>query len=152
MKIDGSGNWPEWKCHKIVRAVKVESVMDHEPGCGAYIVVEGSHPGFDVEEEFIERHNPKRGDWIVLYADGYVSVSPGNAFEEGYELFGVTGGVGGFGPWPEEELTRLRGEVMEERRLKEMEASRARAAEAKLRELKVELEETAASISCAYAH
>lgn len=77
-----------WKCHKIVEAEKITGI---EPQ-----VVHNSHPlilgegpdapRFVVTDEFRSKHNPKVGDYLVRYADGYVSVSPAKAFEEGYTL------------------------------------------------------------------
>ena len=77
-----------WKCHKIVEAEKITGI---EPQ-----VVHNSHPlilgegpnapRFYVTDEFRSKHNPKVGDYLVRYADDYVSVSPASAFEEGYTV------------------------------------------------------------------
>ena len=37
-----------------------------------------------VSLDFIEKHKPKSGDYLVQYEDGYQSVSPAAAFESGY--------------------------------------------------------------------
>jgi hypothetical protein len=78
-----------WKSHKIVEAEKITGI---EPQ-----IVHNQHPlilgdGLDaprfvVNDEFRDKHDPKVGDYLVKYSDGYVSVSPAKAFEEGYHLF-----------------------------------------------------------------
>lgn len=44
---------------------------------------EGFAP-FAVGEEYMDKHNPQVGGYYVVYADGYKSWSPAQAFEEGY--------------------------------------------------------------------
>jgi bacterioferritin-associated ferredoxin len=34
--------------------------------------------------EFVDKHKPQVGGYIVIYDDGYTSFSPAKAFEEGY--------------------------------------------------------------------
>lgn len=40
----------------------------------------------EVGAEFIEKHKPHAGGYLVIYADGYRSFSPAEAFESGYSL------------------------------------------------------------------
>jgi hypothetical protein len=52
---------------------------------GATIVPQDpQYPAFLVTEDFLEKHGPVAGGYIVKYADGYLSFSPAQAFEEGY--------------------------------------------------------------------
>lgn len=97
-----------YKCHKIVEAGLIASVVklpgaDGRPGAvnapGIIELVGGEQVEF--KGGFIGRcfpppinehdHVEKRalrlaGMYLVRYADGYLSVSPGPAFEEGYDL------------------------------------------------------------------
>lgn len=82
-------NLPSYKSHKIVRAAKITSVGPLKDGM-AYLVLcipksTGTHFQ-DVSDEYMNRHQPTVGGYFVVYADGYESWSPGNAFEEGYTL------------------------------------------------------------------
>lgn len=50
-------------------------------------VVTPAEPGyspFPVDAEFLAKHRPQVGGYIVVYEDGYLSWSPAKAFEEGY--------------------------------------------------------------------
>lgn len=100
---------PLYRCHKTVRAAKVRQVF-YEPGpkFGATLQLEipsttkpmslgdfdnvtierdGSvRKDFTVAQEFIEKHKPQVGGYLVIYDDGYQSFSPAKAFEEGYTL------------------------------------------------------------------
>jgi hypothetical protein len=41
-------------------------------------------PSFTVSAEYLTKHKPQVGGYFVVYADGYESYSPAQAFEEGY--------------------------------------------------------------------
>lgn len=57
----------------------------HGPGMGAMITpVEAGYSPFPVDAEFLAKHRPQVGGYVVVYADGYLSWSPAAAFEEGY--------------------------------------------------------------------
>lgn len=70
---------PIVQCHKRVRAAEIVMVD------GRKLMLSGVRP-IAVEQEFIDKHNPKSGDYLVEYEDGYRSVSPAKAFAEGYWL------------------------------------------------------------------
>lgn len=38
----------------------------------------------EVSPEWVDKHKPETGGYLVVYADGYQSFSPAKAFEEGY--------------------------------------------------------------------
>jgi hypothetical protein len=60
---------------------------EHGPKLAIYLVPEESGVGeFAVSEAFIQKHNPQPGGYFVVYADGYESFSPANAFEEEYKI------------------------------------------------------------------
>lgn len=74
---------PRYRSHKIVRAARIAHVaedgaliLDREDGTDQFVRVMGP--------EWIQRHLPKAGGFLVEYADGYTSYSPGPAFEDGY--------------------------------------------------------------------
>lgn len=74
---------PKYVCHKEVQALKIRSIDRRD---GKYFVVP-AEPGFEpieVGSTWLDRHGPKAGMYYVVYKDGYVSVSPAAAFEEGY--------------------------------------------------------------------
>ena len=70
---------PTYKSHKTVWALKIAAID------GATITPEdhGFAP-FVVDEEYLSKHKPQAGGYYVVYADGYKSWSPAEAFESGY--------------------------------------------------------------------
>jgi hypothetical protein len=86
---------PQYQCHKKVWALKVKQVLVHDPAGGdPGVEFAGGHLIFEDERyaprpfdaKFWERHKPKDGDYWVQYEDGYQSMSPAAAFENGYTL------------------------------------------------------------------
>lgn len=74
---------PSYKCHKIVKASKIiamELIHDH----GASVELEDHDGVITLAGDFVLRHKPAVGMFIVLYEDDYVSVSPARALETGY--------------------------------------------------------------------
>ncbi len=75
--------WPRYQSHKVVRAAEIIGIVQD----GKTLVVK---PGEDQEE--ISPTEPgmwrraKLGDYAVVYDDGYTSVSPRGAFQDGYFL------------------------------------------------------------------
>jgi hypothetical protein len=82
-----------WKSHK-----QVEAGIIAELGSGRVLVESPGAPGsadppapvghewVDVPDDIFARGTPIEGvDWLVRYADGYISWSPAAAFEEGYD-------------------------------------------------------------------
>ena len=72
-----------YKCHKTVYAAKITSIQQ----LGVFITLvldDEKVTNMVIDEAFFTRHNPKTGDYIVQYEDGYISVSPPKPFEEGY--------------------------------------------------------------------
>lgn len=77
-----------WRSHKVVHAAKIIGVggLDVD-GCLAITIqlADGSTAGVDLEAKMIGRYMPGIGDYYVVYEDGYASISPRLAFEEGYD-------------------------------------------------------------------
>lgn len=86
---------PQYQCHKKVWALKI---YDFRPNpnpdptgrsaassYGATIVPEEQgYAEFQVDADYVSKHNPKPGGYYVVYEDGYASYSPAAAFESGY--------------------------------------------------------------------
>jgi hypothetical protein len=83
-------NLPQYKCHKVVGAVKITSITrspNRGPDGSALFMVFSESEGHTpvvVGQEYIDKHSPFFGGYLVEYADGYLSFSPAEAFEEGY--------------------------------------------------------------------
>lgn len=81
-----SSNWPVYESHKVVWAAQIVSIADHPDGSRIIMV----RPANSFEAEPFEPTEPAMaaraavGGWAILYPDGYRSVSPAKAFEEGY--------------------------------------------------------------------
>lgn len=70
---------PKYKCHKEVWALKIEKISG--------LKLSFSDEGYDsiiVEQSLFSRYIPVPGDYYVIYEDGYKSISPAKAFENGY--------------------------------------------------------------------
>jgi hypothetical protein len=81
-------DWPLYDCHKIVRALPIVSIGE-ETGAGTARVLFVAPGGYS--EPFAPASNDMRdraavGDYAVVYADGYKSISPKVVFETGYTL------------------------------------------------------------------
>ncbi len=74
---------PRYQCHKTVHALQIRGIS-----------VSGEL-GFDppfmprlMSKEWLDKHNPAVGGYLVLYEDGYESYSPQEPFESGYSQLG----------------------------------------------------------------
>lgn len=86
---------PKYNCYKQVSALRIKEIRqapaDQEavnPG-GDWILIpyeEGYPPVVVGHYNYYEKHRPEVGGYYVVYADGYKSYSPKQAFEEGYSL------------------------------------------------------------------
>ena len=78
----------EWKSHKIVRAGKLLQQPEDDTSLSEVILTvedgNGAPCNVGVPRNFFSRSAPSRGDYVVIYDDGYKSWSPAKAFEEGY--------------------------------------------------------------------
>jgi hypothetical protein len=85
MSETASIEMPRYKCHKEVYALKIESIG--YPKDGATLTpVDQRYAPISVDEDYTTKHNPQAGGYYVVYADGYESFSPAEAFESGYTL------------------------------------------------------------------
>ena len=93
---------PKYVCHKEVRALKIVRVAKHahsDPNVDdatfeASSVFQGAHLmperkdflPVPVDPAWYRKHKPSGEGYYVVYADGYTSWSPVEAFEQGYVL------------------------------------------------------------------
>ena len=75
--------FPRYKSHKEVRALQIDHVEKHR-----IFFVDDRFPPLEATRDFINKHKPESGGYLVIYADGYMSFSPQTAFVEGYTLIG----------------------------------------------------------------
>lgn len=76
---------PLYQCHKQVRAAKITGVEPQNPRTLTTTLQLGDiQASTEVSAEWHAKHEPTIGSYYVVYADGYTSCSPAQAFEEGY--------------------------------------------------------------------
>ncbi len=85
---------PRYKCHKIVQAVKISSIIYDKDlareenrdtdGSATILTSEPNRSEFKVDKHYLKKHNPQMEGYYVIYKDGYESWSPAKEFEEGY--------------------------------------------------------------------
>lgn len=73
---------PLYRCHKIVQAAEIAEV---EYGAAPVIrFLDDRLFDIHVDNRMFSRYKPTTGDFFVIYEDGYQSISPRQAFKEGY--------------------------------------------------------------------
>lgn len=80
-----SAHLPLYQCHKQVRACKIAAVANGPHGWEV-IPADQSLDAIKVTLNYVEKHQPRPGGYLVVYRDGYMSYSPGREFEDGYTL------------------------------------------------------------------
>lgn len=76
---------PRYRCHKEVSALKVAAVIPNPRGAELHFSDRRYAP-HQVPNAWCARHEPREGSYLVIYDDGYQSISPPEAFEAGYTL------------------------------------------------------------------
>lgn len=97
------GELATWKSHKLVKAGQILEIRELETPAGAPIL--DQHDAFEIDlvpawavenqridtparirvsKNWANRHRPQPRGFIVIYEDGYISYSPGEAFLGGY--------------------------------------------------------------------
>lgn len=73
-----------YQCHKKVKAWVITSIAERS----AKSFTLGLEDGDDVVigAKFMKKHKPEIGNYLVIYDDGYKSISPAEAFEAGYTI------------------------------------------------------------------
>lgn len=78
---------PRYKCHKEVWALKLSGVAPTNEDGTAWLFFENKrYSAVLAPADYMQKHSPYPGGYYVVYADGYKSYSPGEAFEAGYSL------------------------------------------------------------------
>jgi hypothetical protein len=72
----------KYKCHKEVEAAQIKDIVMVVGG--HYLLVFNDTHSMEADADWMLRHKAKVGDYVVQYEDGYLSVSPAEAFEKGY--------------------------------------------------------------------
>jgi hypothetical protein len=75
---------PQYQSHKKVWALQIDRVE----GDMIHFVKDLTYAPRQAKNGMFARYTPVRGDYFVVYDDGYESISPQKAFEEGYTLIG----------------------------------------------------------------
>jgi len=70
---------PRYKCHKEVWALRIKEVSGN-----TLSFFEPLFAPIEVDPKLFSRYMPTTGDFYVVYADGYKSISPEKAFKDGY--------------------------------------------------------------------
>jgi hypothetical protein len=72
---------PQYQSHKKVWALRILSVE-----VNTIHFMSSIYAPREVDPKIFSRYIPVSGDYFVVYDDGYESISPKKAFEEGYTL------------------------------------------------------------------
>lgn len=76
---EASSPVPMYRCHKEVWALKIIGIS-----LTGVLTVEAPFAPIQMEKEWLDKHSPEVGGYLVIYKDGYRSFSPAKAFEDGY--------------------------------------------------------------------
>ncbi len=78
--------FPRYQSVKIVRAAqiaKIEANLLSREAMAISVIVNNGVEVVRVSQEFVKKHQPTPGGYLVCYADGYLSFCPAKQFEEG---------------------------------------------------------------------
>lgn len=84
MNNEPTTEMPRYQSHKKVWALKIATIEPASDGKAVVTPEEKGYARFVVDAAYVEKHEPKAGGYYVVYADGYKSWSPAEAFEDGY--------------------------------------------------------------------
>lgn len=79
MSSGAAAELPRYQSHKKVWALKIKTVNEYD-----LTFVEPGYAPMSVDPLMFSRYTPVPGDYLVVYDDGYRSISPAAVFEEGY--------------------------------------------------------------------
>lgn len=75
---------PKYRSHKTVWALRIKNISRRDDGGALIVPADEGFSAFDVDADYVQKHNPQVGGFFVRYKDGYESFSPADAFEDGY--------------------------------------------------------------------
>ena len=81
---EASTELPKYKCHKTVWALKIATVLLTKEGGAILATNDHGYAPWEVDSDYVTKHQPEAGGYYVVYEDGYKSFSPAEAFEAGY--------------------------------------------------------------------
>lgn len=84
----------QFQSHKVVRAARITSVVKTSASVTDphFLVNLDTGDELELPREMTARYEPQPGDRLVVYEDGYASISPQAAFEGGYTAYGPRDG------------------------------------------------------------
>lgn len=78
---------PKYRSHKEVWALQIaEKIIVISNGDVILHFDNSRYSPMKVDKAVVSRYMPIPGDYLVVYDDGYKSISPAKAFEDGYTL------------------------------------------------------------------
>ena len=81
---------PRYACNKTVWGLEIEMVEVIDSDCsGKLTFVDKRYKPKLVSGDYMTKHEPKPHGYYVVYKGGYESFSPGEVFEDGYQLINV---------------------------------------------------------------
>ncbi len=87
---------PRYQSHKKVHALEIAAISENESSGRTPPGVPSQHPGYtlsfadagyaplSIGSNVVSRYFPQKGDFFVVYDDGYQSISPRQPFLDGY--------------------------------------------------------------------
>jgi len=89
LKEDGSMNqahseMPKYISHKTVWALEIKAIEPCNAISHRLTFADEGYAQLDLTDDHFQRYMPVPGDFYVVYADGYKSISPRKAFLDGY--------------------------------------------------------------------
>jgi hypothetical protein len=72
-----------YQCHKRVKAAQIQEVLPVDESKHVTLILDDGEK-FHADGPMYMRYFPVVGDYLVEYEDGYRSISPQKAFEDGY--------------------------------------------------------------------
>lgn len=81
---DGGAPLAHYRCHKEVWAVQIAGGNYLSNADGSVTMPTADCGMVTLRPDTFKRYFPQPGDYLVVYDDGYKSISPRKAFEDGY--------------------------------------------------------------------
>lgn len=90
MSEENSAEMPRYMSHKTVHALEIANLTHWPDGSTTMSFMDEGYASLKVPaaSDLFARYKPRGGDFYVVYADGYKSLSPRKAFLEGYTKVG----------------------------------------------------------------
>ena len=74
----------QFQCHKVVHAAEIAEINPGDASSQLVLKALAGVLAVIVALVWMEKHEPEVGGYFVVYADGFTSYSPAEAFEAGY--------------------------------------------------------------------